>query len=519
MIQEFLSTSYASYLISQMALIPIILLYFVLRVDSTNPNFIHRIHKSIVGLTYAIPVMLVSFTFWQNTNRASLKASWNTPSEPAGYVESVPHLVAQLPVVPSGEMDSYPLISDLIFYFADLVTLFSILGLMVFAIRWVLQLYTRRQYIRSGQVDTFANNIKLVTSDSVAVPFVVGIWDHQIFIPAGMDEESREIVIAHEQNHIKHNHQYWSFAESFLRHLFWFNPIVFLLSKRGILLRELECDKATIKQVDKFAYSKALLSSAEKIANYNQHMMAHSWVDKKILKKRIDYILGKLNPKTSMITKVALAFGVVVAVSTVVAIGNVNDELLETELLSRINAETQQLANQRPLVDMKAVPSHLIKCLLIHQDQGFYDHQGVSSRGIARALFHNFGSLTTGGKFLILGGSTMTQQLAKSFLSNKEKTLNRKLKELKIAHVLEVNFSKQQLIEMYLNRAYFGSGAWGLVEASKKYFNREYHMLTLNESAMLVPFLDAPDKYNLIKNKQLAVNRQNNLLERLGGGS
>jgi membrane peptidoglycan carboxypeptidase len=114
----------------------------------------------------------------------------------------------------------------------------------------------------------------------------------------------------------------------------------------------------------------------------------------------------------------------------------------------------------------------------------------------------------------IYGGSTITQQLAKSFLTH-ERTLDRKFKELKISRILEKNFSKNVILEMYLNRVYLGQNTWGLAAASLKYFQHKYTKLSLEESAMIIPFLAAPTKYNLIDNPQEAKSRQMNFLKRL----
>jgi membrane peptidoglycan carboxypeptidase len=113
-----------------------------------------------------------------------------------------------------------------------------------------------------------------------------------------------------------------------------------------------------------------------------------------------------------------------------------------------------------------------------------------------------------------LGASTITQQLAKQFLNEpKEKTLGRKFRELKIAKVLEKNFTKLDIIEMYLNSVYFGNNAWGLNQAAQTYFGHSYETLTLEESALIVPSLKAPTKYNVIENPILAKARQERLIK------
>ena len=112
-----------------------------------------------------------------------------------------------------------------------------------------------------------------------------------------------------------------------------------------------------------------------------------------------------------------------------------------------------------------------------------------------------------------MGASTITQQLAKQLLNQpNEKTFERKFRELKIAKVLEKNYTKHEILEMYLNSIYFGNNAWGLHQAAHTYFGHSYEKLTLKESALLVPSPTAPVKYNFIKNPQLAIARQERLI-------
>ena len=93
--------------------------------------------------------------------------------------------------------------------------------------------------------------------------------------------------------------------------------------------------------------------------------------------------------------------------------------------------------------------------------------------------------------------------------------MKRKFEELKIARVLERDFTKEEILEMYLNMIYFGNGAFGLKAASETYFGHDYTSLTLSESAMLVPFITAPSVYNVLKDPITAETRQKQLLERI----
>ncbi len=190
------------------------------------------------------------------------------------------------------------------------------------------------------------------------------------------------------------------------------------------------------------------------------------------------------------------------------------DEYFEELALNHIHQQYQTSLSKYPAVEYSEVPQTLTQALLKHEDQDFFDHNGISLKATSRAILRNASAWLSGKKQFVSGGSTITQQLAKSFLKEK-RSLSRKMREAKLARIIESNFSKENILEMYLNRVYFGNNAWGLASASATYFSKPYQKLTLSEAAMLIPFLEAPTKYNMIKNPQLASSRQLNLLRKL----
>src|SRR6185369_17818840 len=136
---------------------------------------------------------------------------------------------------------------------------------------------------------------------------------------------------------------------------------------------------------------------------------------------------------------------------------------------------------------------------LATEDRRFYHHWGVDPLGLLRAIYVN---MKTGD--VVQGGSSITQQLAKNIFLTPERSLHRKGQEVLLALWLERNFTKDQILELYLNRVYFGAGTYGVDAAARKYFDRPVGEITLFEAAMLAGMLKAPSKYNPFNDKDLA---------------
>lgn len=142
-----------------------------------------------------------------------------------------------------------------------------------------------------------------------------------------------------------------------------------------------------------------------------------------------------------------------------------------------------------PAINLKDVPVYLPKAFVAIEDHRFYDHYGIDPIGITRAVVRNV--TRRGG---MEGGSTLTQQLAKNLFLTQERTISRKIQEAILAIWLEHRYSKDQILELYLNRVYFGSGAYGVEAAARKYFGRGAREVTLQEAAMLAGLMKAPVK-------------------------
>ena len=138
---------------------------------------------------------------------------------------------------------------------------------------------------------------------------------------------------------------------------------------------------------------------------------------------------------------------------------------------------------------LKEMPAYVPKAFIAIEDRRFYEHHGVDPYGIGRAFVANVLHRT-----VAQGGSTITQQLAKNLFLTQERTINRKLQEVVLALWLERKFSKAQILEMYLNRVYFGAGAYGIEQAAQRYFGKSARQITLGEAALLAGLVKSPSR-------------------------
>src|SRR5690349_18573050 len=140
-------------------------------------------------------------------------------------------------------------------------------------------------------------------------------------------------------------------------------------------------------------------------------------------------------------------------------------------------------------IPLKEMPGYVPKAFVAIEDRRFYEHYGVDPYGIGRAAFANI--LHRG---VAQGGSTITQQLAKNLFLTQERTFTRKLQEALLALWLERKFSKAQILELYINRVYFGSGSYGIEEASQHYFGKSARSITVAEAALLAGLVKSPSR-------------------------
>ena len=156
------------------------------------------------------------------------------------------------------------------------------------------------------------------------------------------------------------------------------------------------------------------------------------------------------------------------------------------------------------------LPAYVPQAVLATEDQRFYWHFGVDPIGLARAVVVNYRA----GAY-VQGGSTITQQLAKNVFLQPDRTISRKIEEMVLAVWLELRFTKEEILTLYLNRVYFGGGAYGLEAASQRFFRKPARALTLPEAAMLAGLLKAPSRYSPTNDIDLARQRAGVVLQNM----
>jgi penicillin-binding protein 1A len=174
------------------------------------------------------------------------------------------------------------------------------------------------------------------------------------------------------------------------------------------------------------------------------------------------------------------------------------------------NLITELFTERRTLTPLKEIPVDLQNAVISIEDNNFFKHWGVSTKGISRAALNNLIK-----RKVAQGGSTITQQLAKTIFLTPERNLNRKMKELLLTVELERNYSKEEIFQLYLNQIYFGSGAYGVESAAKIYFSKHAKDLNLPECALLAGLPRAPNYYSPFNNPDRTLARRAVVLRRM----
>ncbi len=190
----------------------------------------------------------------------------------------------------------------------------------------------------------------------------------------------------------------------------------------------------------------------------------------------------------------------------------------EPPVMTRIHANDGRLiaefARQRRIyVPITTVPQRLIEAFLSAEDKNFYQHGGLDIQGIVRAVVTNLSAAQSGRR--MVGASTITQQVAKNFLLTNEQNVERKLKEAILAIRIERAFTKEQILELYLNEIYLGAGAYGVAAAAQTYWDKSLNELTLADSAYLATLPKAPSNYDPFRYPERAIARRNWVIDRI----
>src|SRR5213083_2684718 len=189
----------------------------------------------------------------------------------------------------------------------------------------------------------------------------------------------------------------------------------------------------------------------------------------------------------------------------------------EPPVMTRVHASDGALLGEyskerRLYIPIQAVPKMVINAFTSAEDKNFYEHNGLDFGGIIRAGLLYVQTYGSGRR--PQGASTITQQVAKNFLLTNEVSLQRKVKEALLSLKIERTYSKEKILELYLNEIYLGLGAYGVAAASLLYFDRSVHELTPAEAAYLAALPKAPNNYHPFRQRERAIERRNYALDR-----
>ena len=190
-------------------------------------------------------------------------------------------------------------------------------------------------------------------------------------------------------------------------------------------------------------------------------------------------------------------------------------EEFQPSITTRVHSASDRLLAEffienRTPVDLDTVPDVLVKALISTEDHRFYSHHGLDFYGIARAAYRNIRA-----RKVIEGGSTLTQQLAKVLFLTPERSYSRKLKEMVLALKIEQRYTKREILSLYLNQIYFGSGAYGVEAAAQTYFGKQARDLTIAEAALLAGLPRSPKYYSPFRSRENARSRRSHVLHRM----
>ncbi|WP_421929735.1 penicillin-binding protein 1A [Neoaquamicrobium sediminum] len=223
---------------------------------------------------------------------------------------------------------------------------------------------------------------------------------------------------------------------------------------------------------------------------------------------------------------VGVALALVAAAGVAIYIGAVTKDLPDYEVLARYEppvttrvhasdgALMGEFARERRLyLPIQAVPDRVKAAFLSAEDKNFYSHPGVDITGLVRAVVTNVQNVGSGRR--PVGASTITQQVAKNFLLDSSVTYDRKIREMILSFRIEQAYSKDRILELYLNEIFFGLGAYGIAGAALTYFDKSVNELTVAESAYLAALPKGPSNYHPFRNTERAIERRNWVIDQM----
>ncbi|MCO5056686.1 MAG: penicillin-binding protein 1A [Rhizobiaceae bacterium] len=223
---------------------------------------------------------------------------------------------------------------------------------------------------------------------------------------------------------------------------------------------------------------------------------------------------------------IGTAFALVVAAGLALYVGNLTKDLPDYEVLAKYEppvttrvhaadgALMAEFARERRLyIPIQAVPDRVKAAFLSAEDKNFYSHPGIDVTGLTRAVVTNLRNMGSGRR--PVGASTITQQVAKNFLLSSDQTYERKIKEMLLSFRIEQAYSKDRILELYLNEIFFGLGAYGIAGAALTYFDKSVNELTLAEAAYLAALPKGPSNYHPFRETDRAIERRNWVIDNM----
>lgn len=190
----------------------------------------------------------------------------------------------------------------------------------------------------------------------------------------------------------------------------------------------------------------------------------------------------------------------------------------EPPVMTRVHASDGSLMSEfarerRLYIPIQAVPNRVKAAFVSAEDKTFYEHHGLDFAGLARAMITNVKNMGSGRR--PVGASTITQQVAKNFLLTSKQTYDRKIKEAILAMRIEQAYSKDRILELYLNEIFFGLGSYGIASAALTYFDKSVGELSIAESAYLAALPKGPNNYHPFRQPERAIERRNWVIDRM----
>lgn len=353
--------------------------------------------------------------------------------------------------------------------------------------------------------------IGIYTSDMIHSPVVCGVVKSRLILPVtlveGSDKTILQHMIVHELVHIKRLDSITNAISVLALCIHWFNPIVwisFLLSRKDM---EMSCDERVLSIIGghiRIGYARSLLSLAVKQNNLlNGGVLAFGESN---IKSRIKSIMRYKKPafRAGIASVVILGFlGAVLISNPFVTTGT--DMEIDLSALEK-NPLIENWTNYQD------IPDYLINSVIAIEDENFRKHSGIDWIKASSVLIQ---MIIPPSESSISGGATITQQLVKNIAGDQDRNVQRKKREVKRAIALEKKYTKEQILEGYLNTIYFGNQTVGVENAANYYFGKRLKELSLSESASLAAVIDRPNYDNPVDNPENNKSKRDVIIDKM----